>query len=55
MAKKGPRVTIKLVSKDGMSVYYTEKNTRNSTEKLVRNKYNPYTRQHEAHSEGKMK
>lgn len=55
MAKKGPRVTIKLISADGMSVYYSEKNTRNTTDKKVLNKYNPYTQKHEPHTEGKMK
>lgn len=55
MAKKGPRVTVKMVSKDGKHVYYTQKNTRNTTDKLKLKKYNPVTQQHEEYTEGKMK
>lgn len=55
MAKKGPRSTVKLVSADGKSVYYTQKNSRNTTEKLKLKKFNPFTGKHEEHTEGKMK
>lgn len=55
MAKKGPRALIKLVSPDGDHTYYTQKNSRNTTEKLKRKKYNPRKKKHEEYSEGKMK
>lgn len=54
MAKKGPRGTIRLVSADGKSVYYSQKNSRNTTDKMKRRKYNKVTRKHEVHTEGKM-
>ncbi|MEZ0261643.1 MAG: 50S ribosomal protein L33 [Alphaproteobacteria bacterium] len=54
MAKKGPRGTIRLVSADGKAVYYTSKNSRNTTDKLKRRKYNRKTRKHEVFTEGKM-
>lgn len=55
MAKKGARVTVKLVSQDGKHVYYTQKNTRNDTEKLKLWKHNPVANQHQEYTEGKMK
>ena len=56
MAKKGPRVIVKLQSsaKTG-HCYYTEKNTRNTTEKLVVKKFDPVVRKHVDYKEGKMK
>lgn len=55
MAKKGPRAPIKMVSPDGDDVYYTWKNSRNTTDKLKLRKYNKNKRQHEEYTEGKMK
>lgn len=55
MAKKGPRVKVKLESPDGDHFYTTEKNTRNTTEKLSLRKFNPVKRTHEVYKEGKMK
>lgn len=56
MAKKGPRVTIKLESSEGTgSVYFSSKNTRNTTEKLKLRKYDPVVRKHVIFTEGKMK
>ena len=55
MAKKGPRVTVKLESPNKDHVYYTQKNTRNTTDKLKMKKYNPVSKKHEEYSEGKMK
>lgn len=55
MAKKGPRNLIKMVSPDGDDVYYTSKNSRNTTDKLKLRKYNKKKRKHEEYTEGKMK
>ena len=53
MAKKGPRAKIKLVSPDGDDVYYSEKNSRNTTEKLKLKKYSRRLRKHTLHTEKK--
>ncbi len=56
MAKKGPRQTIKLVSSAGTGHnYYTEKNVRETPDKLVLKKYDPVVRKHVEYKEGKMK
>lgn len=55
MAKKGPRATVKLESPDGDHCYYTQKNSRNTTEKLKLKKFNPKKKKHEEYTEGKMK
>ena len=55
MAKKGPRQLIVLVSPDGDHRYTTQKNTRNTTDKLALKKYNPKKKKHEEYKEGKMK
>ncbi len=56
MAKKGPRQTVKLVSSAGTGhCYYTEKNTRETPDKLVLKKYDPVQRKHVEYKEGKMK
>lgn len=55
MAKKGPRNLVRMVSPDGDDCYYTEKNSRNTTEKLKLRKYNKKKRKHEEYTEGKMK
>lgn len=52
MAKKSEkRKVIGLVSASGERVYYTTKNTQNTTEKLKLRKYNPRTRKHEVFNE----
>ncbi|MCP4355103.1 MAG: 50S ribosomal protein L33 [Proteobacteria bacterium] len=57
MAKKrGPRATVKLVSSAGTGhCYYTQKNSRNSTEKMKIKKFDPIVGEHVEYSEGKMK
>ena len=56
MAKKGPRATTKLVSSAGTGVtYYTQKNSRNTTEKLKLKKYDNVLCKHVEFVEGKMK
>lgn len=56
MAKKGPRATIKLVSSAGTGhVYFSQKNSRNTTEKLKLKKYDPVVKKHVEYTEGKMK
>lgn len=54
--KKGPRATVKMVSSAGTGYcYYTEKNSRNTTEKLKLKKFDPVARMHVEFTEGKMK
>lgn len=55
MAKKGPRASVKMVSPEGDHYYVTQKNSRNTTDKLKLRKYNPVKRIHEEYTEGKMK
>jgi large subunit ribosomal protein L33 len=56
MAKKGPRGTTKLVSSAGTGVvYFTSKNSRNTTEKLKLSKYDKVVKKHVEFTEGKMK
>ncbi len=56
MAKKGPRATIKLISSAGTGyAYFSQKNSRNTTEKLELSKYDPVVRKHVMFKEGKMK
>jgi large subunit ribosomal protein L33 len=56
MAKKGPRTTIKLESSEGTGVvYFTSKNSRNTTDKLKLKKYDNVVRKHVMFVEGKMK
>ena len=56
MAKKGPRSPIKLESTAGTGHFYlSEKNSRNTTEKLKIKKYDPRARKHVEYVEGKMK
>lgn len=56
MAKKGPRSPIKLVSSAGTGHFYlSEKNSRNTTEKVKIKKYDPRVRKHVVYEEGKMK
>ncbi len=59
--KKSDRIVIKVVDKEpdengisySPSVYWTEKNKRNTTGKLKIKKYNPYKRKHTEHTEAK--
>lgn len=56
MAKKGPRGTVKMESSaDTGYCYFTEKNSRNTTEKLKLKKFDPIARKHVEFVEGKMK
>lgn len=59
--KKSDRLVIKVVDKepgaDGQafppSVYWTQKNKRNTTTKLKLKKYNPFKKKHTEHTEAK--
>jgi large subunit ribosomal protein L33 len=52
--KNTKRKILGLVSEEtGHRVYYTVKNTQNTTEKLSLRKYNPVTRKHETFTETK--
>lgn len=54
MAKSSKRRLVGLVGDEsGDRIYYTVKNTQNTTEKLSLRKYNPKTRQHEVFTETK--
>ena len=56
MAKKGVREKIKLVSSAGTGHYYTtDKNKRNTPDKLEFKKYDPVVRKHVAYKEAKIK
>lgn len=56
MAKKGPRATVKMESSAGTGeCYFTQKNSRNTTEKLKLKKYDRVVRKHVVFVEGKMK
>ena len=55
MAKKGPRATTRLKSTKSAHVYYTTKNSRNTTEKLKLMKFDPVIKQHVEFVEEKMK
>ena len=46
MAKKGPRVLIKMRSTESAHMYLTEKNRRNDTARLELKKYDPIVRKH---------
>jgi large subunit ribosomal protein L33 len=53
MAKKGPRVLIKLRSTESSHVYLTEKNRRNDANRLELKKYDPVLRRHVIYRETK--
>lgn len=56
MAKKGPRSAVKMISSANTGHFYvTEKNSRNTTEKLKIKKFDPVARKHVEYTEGKMK
>jgi large subunit ribosomal protein L33 len=46
MAKKGPRVIVKLRSTESAHIYLTEKNRRNDTGRLELRKFDPKLRKH---------
>jgi large subunit ribosomal protein L33 len=53
---KGVREKIKLVSTAGTGYYYTtDKNKRNTPDKMEFNKYDPVVRKHVIFKEGKIK
>ena len=53
MAKKGSRMMVKLKSTESHHIYYTEKNKRNTTERLELRKYDPVLRRHVIYKETK--
>lgn len=56
MAKKGAREVVKMVSTAKTGFFYTtQKNRKNSTEKLELKKYDPKAKKHVVFKEGKMK
>ena len=53
MAKKGPRVLIKMRSTESSHMYLTEKNRRNDSPRLELRKYDPMVRRHVIYRETK--
>ncbi|MCB0072651.1 MAG: 50S ribosomal protein L33 [Caldilineaceae bacterium] len=53
MAKKGPRVLIKMRSTESSHMYLTTKNRRNNTGRLELKKYDPVLRRHVIYREAK--
>ncbi|MBX3000209.1 MAG: 50S ribosomal protein L33 [Caldilineaceae bacterium] len=53
MAKKGPRVLVKMRSTESSHMYLTEKNRRNDTARLELRKYDPVVRRHVIYREAK--
>ncbi len=53
MAKKGPRIIVKLRSTESSHIYLTEKNRRNDTNRLEFRKYDPTLRKHVVYRETK--
>jgi large subunit ribosomal protein L33 len=53
MAKKGPRVLIKMRSTESSHMYLTEKNRRNDTGRMELKKYDPLLRRHVVYRETK--
>jgi large subunit ribosomal protein L33 len=53
MAKKGPRIIVKLRSTESSHIYLTEKNRRNDTTRLEFRKYDPTLRKHVIYRETK--
>ncbi len=53
MAKKGPRVLIKMRSTESSHMYLTEKNRRNDSQRLELSKYDPVVRRHVIYREAK--
>ena len=55
MAKKGPRGAIKLKSSESPYFYITQKNSRNTTDKIKLRKYDPVVKKTVLFEEVKMK
>jgi len=53
MAKKGPRVLVKLRSTESSHMYLSTKNRRNDTQRLELKKYDPTLRRHVIYRETK--
>lgn len=53
MAKTGPRVNVKMRSTESPHRYYTEKNKRNTPDRLELRKYDPVLRRHVLYKEEK--
>jgi len=53
MAKKGPRVLVKMRSTESSHMYLTEKNRRNNANRLELRKYDPVLRRHVIYKETK--
>ncbi len=53
MAKKGPRVLVKLRSTESTHMYLTQKNRRNDPQRLELRKYDPIVRRHVIYRETK--
>lgn len=53
MAKKGPRVLIKMRSTESSHMYLSEKNRRNDSGRLELKKYDPVVRRHVIYREAK--
>ncbi len=53
MAKKGPRVLVKLRSTESTHMYITQKNRRNDPQRLELRKYDPIVRRHVIYRETK--
>jgi len=53
MAKKGPRILVKMRSTESSHMYLTEKNRRNDTTRLELRKYDPVVRKHVIYRETK--
>jgi large subunit ribosomal protein L33 len=53
MAKKGPRVLVKMRSTESAHVYMTEKNRRNDPNRMEMRKFDPVMRKHVVYRETK--
>jgi len=53
MAKKGPRILVKLRSTESSHMYLTSKNRRNDNQRLELKKYDPTLRRHVIYRETK--
>lgn len=51
MAKRGPRVLVKMRSTESAHFYLTEKNRRNDTGRMELKKYDPVVRRHVVYRE----
>ena len=53
MAKKGPRVLVKMRSTESSHMYLTEKNRRNDPNRMELKKFDPIVRRHVIYRESK--